>query len=520
LPPMLPILACLVSVSPLQETPPVPIIAPRIVLDARFDDWANIQPVLVDPADAPDAFVDLGEVRVQADDNFVHLLIDFGRTVNAQGLDGTADIVLNADGDQSTGKEIAGVNGADLIVRCTPPFPEKPDAPGRGISIVSTTYTPDPIDLTKPPVNMYDIGLSFAPTHAARRMEFRIARGQSPSLTPATALPALFAGTSFTGKVVFAALDGTIADQTDAFTFNLPPRSPAATTQADDALQVNDPFARVDGGSLRVVSWNGELGAIISRPEAFIRTLDAIAPDVILFQELTDKITEEQVKAFVAHLRPDSTDRPWHVLLGKGGGDLRTAVLSKLPLTAVKPLEIVTYADRPERSIRVCGALLEAGGRKLLAASVHLKCCGRNGSPEDVTRLAEVAQIHAAVKTAIAELKPDGLVIAGDMNLVGSRTPLENFMAGLDLDSSNLEAVDAYQLDGRSNATWSDRKQPFVPGRLDYALYSDSSLQVSQCLVYDSWDVAPKWRTVHGTQANDTDLASDHLPVVFDLAWK
>ena len=517
---MLPILACLIVLSPVQEPPPAPIIAPRIVLDARFDDWASIQPVLVDPADAPDAFVDLGEVRVQADDNFVHLLIDFGRTVNAQGLDGTADIVLNADGDEATGKEIAGINGADLIVRCTPPFPKRPDAPGRGIAIVSTTYAPDPIDLTKPPLNMYDIGLGFAPTHAGRRMEFRIARGQSSTLRPATALPPLFVGPSFTGKVVFSALDGMIADQTDLFTFNLPPRSPVATTQADDALQVNDPFARVNGGTLRVVSWNGELGAIIGRPEAFIRTLDALQPDVVLFQELTDKITQEQIKDFVAHLRPDTTDRPWRVLLGKGGGDLRTAVLSKLPLTDVKPLELVTYADRPDRSIRVCGALLEEGSRKLLVASVHLKCCGRNGSPEDVTRLAEVAQIHAAVKTAIAELKTDGLVIAGDMNLVGSRTPLENFMTGLDLDSSNLEAVDAYQLDGLSNATWVDRRQPFVPGRLDYALYSDSTLQVGQCFVYDSWDVAPKWRAVHGTQANDTDLASDHLPIVFDLAWK
>ena len=49
---------------------------------------------------------------------------------------------------------------------------------------------------------------------------------------------------------------------------------------------MNDPFARVAGKSLRVVSWNGELGAIISRPEAFIRTLDAIAPDVIRAQRL------------------------------------------------------------------------------------------------------------------------------------------------------------------------------------------------------------------------------------------
>jgi endonuclease/exonuclease/phosphatase family metal-dependent hydrolase len=183
-------------------------------------------------------------------------------------------------------------------------------------------------------------------------------------------------------------------------------------------------------------------------------------------------------------------------------------------------LDSVTYLDRPDRTIRVAGGVIEVAGRKLVVAPLHLKCCGRMDSPEDLTRLAEVDALHQAIANTCGELKPDGVVVAGDFNLVGSREPLERLMTGLDLDGSPLATIDAYQIDGRSNATWADRNQPFVPGRLDFALLTDSTLEVRGCFVYDAHDLAPRWREVHRTQADDTDLASDHLPLVFDLSWR
>src|SRR5262245_52413686 len=74
-----------------------------IVLDAKLDDWGGVSPTLIDPADAPESAVDFGELRITHDGRFVHLLLDFGRTVNAQGLNGTAMILLDADGDPRTG---------------------------------------------------------------------------------------------------------------------------------------------------------------------------------------------------------------------------------------------------------------------------------------------------------------------------------------------------------------------------------------------------------------------------------
>ncbi len=489
-----------------------------IAIDGRFDDWAAISPVVVDPADAPGAFVDIGEVRLAADDDFLYLLIDFGRTVNAQGLDGTLDIVVNADGDETTGRTVHGVVGADLLIRCTPPNEQRPDRPGRGMSIVSTTYTHDPTDPTRPAVNAYDVGLVFGPTHSSRRTEFRIERGEPSKVVPAEALPPLFAGKSISAKVVFHALDGTLVDETEIFTCVLPALTTGSYSVSLDQRQPADPLLRNPETALRLISWNAELGAIISRPEPYVRTLRALNPDVILLQELTNKITPEQLQTVFQQL--DGGAANWSIVIGSGGGDLRSAIISRLPVERIESLELVTYPDRPDRSLRVASAVIRSGERRMLAMSIHLKCCGRHESAEDFTRLAEVELIRGTLRDAMRGHAFDGVVIAGDFNLVGSREPLESLMVGLDIDASNLEIVDAYQIDGRSNATWFDRSQPFMPGRLDWALYSDSALGVDRCFVYESSNFAPIWHATHGTQSDDSAAASDHLPVVFDLSWR
>jgi endonuclease/exonuclease/phosphatase family metal-dependent hydrolase len=98
--------------------------------------------------------------------------------------------------------------------------------------------------------------------------------------------------------------------------------------------------------------------------------------------------------------------------------------------------------------------------------------------------------------------------------------PLDVVSRHLDPRGDHLEVVDALQLDGRSNATWSDPGKPFAPGRLDYMLYSDSTLEVARAFVFDSADLGAEWLDRHGVQAGDSAAASDHLPIVADFRWK
>jgi len=188
-------------------------------------------------------------------------------------------------------------------------------------------------------------------------------------------------------------------------------------------------------------------------------------------------------------------------------------VASQLELTPYAPLDPLPLPDRPDRSVRVLGAEVTHEGRRLLAVSVHLRCCGRAAGFEDRTRLVEADAIRRAVDRAVASRRFDGVVVGGDLNLVGSRWPL-------DVLTEHLVVVEALQLDGRSNATWSDVRQPFMPGRLDFLLLSEQSLAARRAFVLDARDLAQRWLRVHGLDAGDIADTSDHMPLVADLRWR
>ncbi|MHC4993154.1 MAG: endonuclease/exonuclease/phosphatase family protein, partial [Planctomycetota bacterium] len=248
--------------------------------------------------------------------------------------------------------------------------------------------------------------------------------------------------------------------------------------------------------------------------------LRALEPDVILLQEIPEDTTPLQLVEFARRWVPGSGPRRsgWNALLGAGGGDLRCAVVTRLELDPVRALRVVPFPDLPQRTIRVAAS--EVGARRrLLVLSVHLRCCGWAGSFEDRTRQVEADALRRAVQAALPATNAHGVLIAGDLNLVGSRRPLDLLAEGLDGDGSALTVAEMLQIDGRSNATWGDPDLPFVPGRLDFLLHADSSLERVNAFVMDTRDLEPQWLQRHGLRADDTVSASDHLPLVTDLRW-
>ena len=85
--------------------------------------------------------------------------------------------------------------------------------------------------------------------------------------------------------------------------------------------------------------------------------------------------------------------------------------------------------------------------------------------------------------------------------------------------TTDLAIIDAYQLDGLCNMTWEDGDTPFAPGRLDYMLYTDATLEAARSFIYDSRDLSEHWLKFYGLDAADTAKASDHLPLVADMVW-
>lgn len=474
-------------------------VAPEpIVLDGRFDDWRAVPVVLDDPADAPDAVVDLGELRLSHDGQFVHLLVELRRPVNVQRLAGTIQLLLDGDGDPATGATVEGLPGTDVIVELSPRTDGRPRS---GVGLLSTSVAE--------PLSPHDAGLAYAPTYAGDRFELRMKRAAELPDTPP-----FLAGDRFSGKLLFLDSRGQVADRTDPFTHALGPVS------SDPVQQRSNPLARSKGTDVRVVSWNVEFSGVLSRPEHFGRVLRALEPDLILFQELRDADTAAMLIEFLDRWLPAKGTRPWSVVLGRGGGNLRCAVASRRDLVPSVLLELVPYPDVPQRSIRVAAGELSSNRKTALALSVHLMCCGFAGSFEDRSRQVEADTIRRSVAAAMAAGRSDALVIGGDLNLVGSRHPLDILTDGLDAGGAALAIADPLQLDGRSNATWESPQQPFAPGRLDFLLYADSALELLGCFVLDTADLSQRWLGHHGLEAGDTSTASDHLPVVADFRWR
>lgn len=485
-----------------------------VVIDGQFAEWSDVPVALTDPADAPNAFVDIGEVRISHDSSFVHMFVDLGKSVCVQQLDGMLLMILDVDGKADTGSEVHGLAGTDIIITLSPESQFRGRDVHMGVGIASLTYVPSPDNPEEVPLNPYDVGFTFGPTYASSKFEFRIRRNIALPATPAT-----FTGDSLRVKLVATDFAGNVLDETDTMEHALVVApAPADATPPVDASGV-DPMAKADNAQLRVVSFNGEYSKILDDADRLGRVLRAIKPDIILFQELTNKTEASDVESTLNRQAPPPVDR-WRVRIGQGGGNLRCGIATYLPISPVEKLELVSFPDNPDRELRQDSALIEHNGRRLLAVSIHLRCCGGPTGPEEESRMTEVTELRKTIDPLREALKIDGFLAGGDFNLVGTRNPLDTFCKAGDFDGTDLTFAQPYKLDNKSNATWSDRTQPFVPGRLDYIVTSDSSLVTVKSFVFDTADLASTWLEHYELRTDDSMMLSDHRPVVIDLAWK
>ena len=448
------------------------------VMDGRFEDWTSA-PVATGPEGGM-----VKAVRVAEDPHFVYLQIDLARPATLQGLDRELRIELDLDGSDRTGREgSAGMPGVDAIVMFSP-RDTKDGSFDSGSALIGFNGRNETRTTTDA------LGVVAMPTHGSDRFEIRMDR-----------LPA-FRGRSFDGQVITIASNGT-PTACPAFSHELKSRSASRGLPVihDPAEPTND---------IRITSWNGERGALFENPGAFARTFEALQPDLVLLQELPSKSGPEELKAWFDRI---DGDQAWNAILS--GGSLRVAVVSKHPLEPVPELAKVSALDPrgSKRFVRAVGGLARIDRQEVLVVSVHLKCCGRLGSSEDQKRRSEVDAIHEAVRTAVARIKPDQVVIGGDLNLVGTSTVLDRLAEGLAPDRSNLTVTEPIRPAGDATTTWEKPGQSFVPGRLDFILVG-GRCRVSRSLVVDTNQLGDRWRRKHGVPE---EVPSDHLAISVDV---
>jgi len=293
--------------------------------------------------------------------------------------------------------------------------------------------------------------------------------------------------------------------------------------------------------SIRVLAWNVSGDSFVRDPASFRALLTKADADILLFDEVLPSTTEAELRAVLAGRRQPGHD-DWHITIGRSGGRQRGVIASRLPLERVAELlEVVPYpsaereriharmvatgADHPgytmDGGIPVNGAIVTTGTRRLLVVTVDLQCCGGDpASWEEERRVVETREIRKRVAQVLARTTVDGVIVAGDLNLVSTGVPMLILAGPYPLPHGGLIAADLRQLDGVDLWTWDGRGTPFPSRPMDFMFYSPRSLYLRSGFILDSADLNRAELEQLKLAPNASGNLSQHLPLVTEFSWQ
>lgn len=428
-----------------------------------------------------------------ADEYFLYLRFSPGESISLQANRESVVVSLDLDGSLTTGHQVGDL-GVDLEITFSPPRDDGSPGSGAAISAVS----PDGERITLAPA-LLDI--SAAPSHASEWFEVRIARQfASENLLP---VAGLFSEGRLAGRVAMYAPSGKRVAEAPPFETILPPASPTPK-------RVRGSIPAKPLGTVRIVSHNVLNGSPLQKPEPFARLFRALDPDIVLVQEWYDTPAEDMAAWFNEHL---AIDGRWRAVTSGGRG---VAVISRLDIAPMNAGPVTVSVGGEDKSVRVTPALVESPIGPIALASIHLKCCGGLGTPEDQQRSLEAQAIAAMMTEQTKDIGPHVRLVMGDFNLVGSKDPLYTLARGFDTDGSNATVAEPFVMGDSAMYTWTDPSSRFLPSRLDYAVYSDASAVVTRSFVLDPARLNAE--TLQALNITELDaMASDHRPIVLDL---
>ncbi|MEX0331577.1 MAG: endonuclease/exonuclease/phosphatase family protein [Puniceicoccaceae bacterium] len=255
-----------------------------------------------------------------------------------------------------------------------------------------------------------------------------------------------------------------------------------------------DPFK--DPRAIRIVSWNVLRDAPFKSDNqaAFLRILEALNPDIVLFQEFYDVSTALLLRYFQDNLQTAS-DQQWEIARMHD-----CITLSRFPIENSWP------SNGNIVSRHLTG---EAIGADLLIANNHFPCCENESG-----RVNEAANLIQLLGTRLQDTTsfPQSLIIGGDLNSGGRAPEL------IDLTTSlvPLEMASPRHLYEYDQYTWGSLGSFWGSSRLDFILFDPATLFRDKAFILDT-DVLPSSALEQlNLEAGDTFI-SDHLVLVMDV---
>lgn len=454
----------------------------NIFIDEKYSDWSASDVIYQDAkGDGSPSGIDIGAIWAANDQEYMYVRFEIEKEINLQD-NNDLTLLIDIDNDLSTGRKVNGI-GVEFLWN----FGDRDGliytASGNSISIEHE-----------------DIQLMSSPTVSSTQFELAFKR-------------------SFSLPQLQMDINGTVAIRLEDNGFNGDdaPNEIGGMTYSLKENVVRDfhtyDLARRPNTDFRILTYNILADNLFdpSKYNAFRRQFQAIAPDIIALQEVRD-FNSSATRDIIADFLPGS----WFHM--KSGFDI--VLVSKYPILEREAIN------------GNAAFLLDMNGQDLVVINMHLPCCDNN-----VDRQKEADNIIAYIrdlKVGLTDIQVPAntpIIVTGDSNLVGFSSQLNTLLTGdiqnnatygpdakPDWDNSDLEDAKPFATGTPYTKTWYNAFGSFSSGRLDYVLYTGSTLFLRNTYALSSRDMTSQQRATYGLQASDTDVASDHLPTVADFS--
>lgn len=461
-------------------------LAQSIFIDEDFTDWENIAPYYEDASgDSGGSTIDFGMLKITNDDLFIYIYLEVGDKINLQ-QDNEISLLLDLDSNSETGEFFSGI-GYELIFN----FGQR-----NGLF-----FNPGQQNF-----NSYDIGLVSSPTVTSTVFEIKINRDAEIDGTP------VFENDFFDFMIRSQSSNGDL----------LPDNGSGTLTYSfnNENTYKTQPYSlkKKNTEDIRVLSYNVLRDNLFEAPlkENYRRIFQAIKPDIIGLQEVYDN-SGADAAALIEQFLPSGSEEQWyHADVGNDN-----LMVSRFPITKQKAIS------------GNAAYLLDLGDRELLTIVAHPPCCSNNENRqrEIDAFMAFIRDSKAGQEFDIEEKTP--ILVLGDMNLVGFSEQQRTLLTGdiineeffgpdfnPDWDGTSFEDLKPQNPELPTTFTWYSSGSSFSAGRLDYIVYSDFVLQATNGFSLHTPGMHPDSLLAYGLEADDTIMASDHLPLVGDFELK
>ena len=317
------------------------------------------------------------------------------------------------------------------------------------------------------------------------------------------------------------------------------PALPGDAPYSPEVLEEVRFLERPEGAELRLATYNIWKNSIFEDAEfqeRFARVVRAVDADVWALQEVWQPTGE--VAALFDELLPLADGAGWQ------------AVYAGARVTVSRfPIVLHHWETEPNCGTKTGLHLIDLPDEhfEVDLYVVHPHFTPFEGPAEDAARQCQADQIVSWLRRAV---EPDGavrlphgtpIVIAGDLNMVGSLEPLrtllegdiadeETFGPGHSPDWDGTAMVDAEPLHngvGPDTWTWRSDRSRWGPGRLDFIIYTDSVANMVNSFVLNTVALSAEALEAAGLGRLDVVLQSygngayafDHIPVVADFTF-